>query len=241
MKTTDYIRDKVNSFEKGYVFTYEDFLTEVNKKEAVIKALNRMVASGKITKLSKGKYYKPEKTIFGDLAPSQYQVVKDLLESNGKVIGYLTGYSIYSQFGFTTQVSNVIQIGRNDTRPSFKRGNYSIVFLRQKNTISKENNPLLQLLDIIKTIKKIPDCAIKEACYSLLIKLKEKSSEELKRLVKLSMNYPPSTRALLGVALDEIEQDEITQSLFESLNPITSYDFVGAEQVFKSTEKWNIK
>ncbi len=95
MKTTDYIRDKVNSFAKGYVFTYEDFLTEVNKKETVIKALNRMVTSEKITKLSKGKYYKPEKTIFGDLAPSQYQVVKDLLESNGKVIGYLTGYSIY--------------------------------------------------------------------------------------------------------------------------------------------------
>jgi hypothetical protein len=55
------------------------------------------------------------------------------------------------------------------------------------------------------------------------------------------MNYPPSTRALLGVALDEIGKDEITQSLFESLNPITSYDFVGAEKVFKSTEKWNIK
>lgn len=241
MKTTDYIRDKVNTFAKGYVFTYEDFLTEVNKKEAVIKALNRMVASGKLTKLSKGKYYKPEKTIFGDLDPSQYQVVKDLLESNGKVIGYLTGYSIYNKFGFTTQVSNVIQIGRNDIRPSFKRGNYSIEFSRQKNTISKENNPLLQLLDIIKTIKKIPDCTIKEACSILLIQLKEKSLEDLKRLVKLSMNYPPSTRALLGAALDELKQNEITQSLLASLNPITSYEFTGAEKVFKSTEKWNIK
>ena len=115
------------------------------------------------------------------------------------------------------------------------------MFLRQKNTISKENNPLLQLLDFIKTIQKIPDCTIREACSNLLIKLKGKSPEELKRLVKLSMNYPPLTRTLLGVALDEIGQEEITQSLFESLNPITSYDFVGAEQVFKSTEKWNIK
>jgi hypothetical protein len=43
----------------GYVFTYVDFGISVDNKEAVIKALNRMVASGKIAKLSKGKNGKP--------------------------------------------------------------------------------------------------------------------------------------------------------------------------------------
>jgi hypothetical protein len=50
-----------------------------------------MVTSGKIAKLSKGKYYKPENTPFGNLQPNQAQVVKDLLEENGKITGYLTG------------------------------------------------------------------------------------------------------------------------------------------------------
>jgi hypothetical protein len=97
MKTSEYISLTIDRLPKGYVFTYADFITEVNKKEAVIKALNRMVASGKIMKLAKGKYYKPETTPFGNLLPDQKQVVKDLLEENGKIIGYLTGYSIYNQ------------------------------------------------------------------------------------------------------------------------------------------------
>jgi len=62
MKTAEYTTITVDRLTKGYVFTYADFPTEVNKKEAVIKALNRMVASIKISKLSKGKYYKPENT-----------------------------------------------------------------------------------------------------------------------------------------------------------------------------------
>jgi len=121
MKTTEYIKTKIDRLPKGYVFTYNDFLSDLNNKEAVIKALNRMAIAGKIDKLSKGKFYKPENTIFGKLQPSQEQIVKDLLESDGKTIGYLTGYSIFNQFGLTTQVSNTIQIAKNDTRPTFNR------------------------------------------------------------------------------------------------------------------------
>jgi hypothetical protein len=58
MKTSEYIAFTIDRLPKGYVFTYADFTTEVNQKEAVIKALNRMVVSRKIAKLSKGKYYK---------------------------------------------------------------------------------------------------------------------------------------------------------------------------------------
>ena len=80
MKTSDYIRDKIHRLPKGYVFTYIDFITDVNKREAVIKYLNRMVSSGEINKLSKGKYYKVEKSVFGDLPVEQYQIVKRFIE-----------------------------------------------------------------------------------------------------------------------------------------------------------------
>ena len=89
-------RDIVNTIDRlprGYVFTYGDFDADVRKKEAVIKALNRMAAAGKIAKLSKGRFYKPESTPFGELQPDRRQIVKDLLEENGKITGYLTGLS----------------------------------------------------------------------------------------------------------------------------------------------------
>lgn len=240
MKISEYISLTIDRIPKGYIFTYADFITDVNKKEAIIKALNRMVASGKIMKLAKGKYYKPETTPFGNLLPDQKQVVKDLLEENGKIIGYLTGYSIYNQLGLTTQVSNTIQIGRNQIRPNFKRERYTISFIKQKNTITKENIPLLQILDALRYIKKIPDAGIESSCRRFLSILKELTENDKSSLVRLALKYPPVTRALLGAMLEQLQQTKITQPLFKSLNPITKYKLSGISKVLIATEKWNL-
>lgn len=240
MKIAEYITNSIDRLPKGYVFTYEDFMGEVKKKEAVIKALNRMVASGKISKLSKGKYYKPEKTNFGELTPPQYQIVKDLLENDGKIIGYLTGFSIYNQLGLTTQVSNLIQIGRNEVRPAVKRERYTISFIRQRNTITKENIPLLQLLDAIRYIKKIPDSTLSTVCNRLLILVDKLSESEEKTIVRLSQKYPPATRALLGAILDQLDRSSNLNTLQNMLNPITQYKLKGVTKVLKTAENWNI-
>lgn len=240
MKITEYIAFNIDRLPKGYVFTYANFIAEVNRKEAVIKALNRMVASGKIAKLAKGKYYKPENTPFGNLQPSQVQVVKDLLEENGKITGYLTGYSIYNQLGLTTQVSNTIQIGKNQIRPNFIRERYKIAFLKQKNTITKESIPLLQLLDAIRYIKKIPDATVEASCARFLAIIKNLTDKEINMLVRLALNYPPATRALVGSLLDQLQQGNTTELLFKSLNPITTYRLTGASKVLSTTDKWNM-
>lgn len=240
MKVTDYIVFTVDRLPKGYVFTYADFVTEVNNKEAVIKALNRMAVSGKISKLSKGKFYKPETSIFGTLQPNQYQIVKDLVEEDGKPIGYLTGFSIYNQLGLTTQVSNTIQIGKNEVRPRFIRERYTISFIKQKNTITKDNIPLLQFLDAIRYIKKIPDASITQACRRFLAILKAYNDKEKTSLIRLALKYSPATRALLGALLDEVTKENSTEPLLKSLNPITTYSLKGAEKVLSTTKKWNI-
>ena len=240
MKTTEYIAYTIDRLPKGYVFTYEDFITDVNKKEAVIKTLNRMVSSGRIAKLSKGKYYKPEMTPFGNLQPPQEQVVKDLLEDNGKIVGYLTGLSIYNRLGLTTQISNVIQIGKNETRPSFRREQYTITFIRQKNVITKENIPFLQILDAIRYIKRIPDTTILDSVTRLLFILKNLSRSEQNSLTRLALKYPPSTRALLGVMLEKLKRKSPVEQLYKTLNPITKYKLGEAKKVLPDGEKWNI-
>ena len=239
MKITEYIAITINRFPKGYVFTYDDFISKVNERQAVIKALNRMAASGKIAKLSKGKYYKPESTPFGDILPSQKQVVKDLLEENGKPVGYLTGYSIYNKLGLTTQVSNTIQIGKNDIRPNVKRERYTIAFIKQKNTITKESIPLFQILDAIRYIKKIPDSNTRSSCLRFLEIVKGLNEKEISILIRSAMKYPPATKALLGAILDE-NKTTSTDILYNSLNPITKYKLTGASTVLSATEKWNI-
>jgi Family of unknown function (DUF6088) len=241
LKSIDNIQFKLNRFAKGYVFTYADFSTEVKSKEAIIKALNRMVVNGKLQKLAKGKYYKPEETIFGTLAPNEYQTVKDLLECDGKPIGYLTGLSMYATLGLSTQISNTIQIGRNDARPQLKRDQYIIKFIVQKNSITKENIKALQYLDAIRFIKKIPDTTNAQVCTRLLAILKKINAIDLTTLINLSKNYPASTRALLGALLEALGNTKHTAILRATLNPITSYQLTGLEKTLPNAISWNIK
>jgi hypothetical protein len=241
MKTSKHIAKKIDRLPKNYVFTYVDFVDEVNGKEAVIKALNRLVVSGKIAKLSKGKFYKPETTIFGVLQPNQTQTVKDLLEDTGKIVGYLTGFSIYNQLGLTTQVSNTIQISRNSIRPSFRRERFTITFIKQKNTITKNTIPLLQILDAIRYIKKIPDTDTVSAVKRFIVILSDLQEKDRTIIVRLAQKYPSATRALLGAMLEEIGETLLTKQLRKSLNPITTYKFSKIKQVLPNAEKWSIK
>ncbi len=241
MKVKEIVIKKVERLPKGYVFSYKDIIEDVNTKEAVIKNLNRMVASGKLSKLSKGRFYKPEITPFGKLEPNEYQIAKDLLQKNGKLIGYLTGLTIYNQLGLTTQLGNIIQIGRNETRPTIKRGKYKISFVKQKNKISKENIPLLQILDAIRYFKEIPDAKTSFLCDRFLNILSELSQINKTTLTRLALKYSPATRALVGALLDKTGDEELTVILQNSLNPITNYKLGITKNDLSTIEKWNIK
>jgi len=92
-----------------------------------------MAVSERIVKLSKGKFYKPENTVFGKLEPNQIQVVKYLLDDNGKTIGYLTGLSIYNQLNLTTQISNTIQIVNMKCILKLKRNSHHLRSKIKKN------------------------------------------------------------------------------------------------------------
>ncbi len=240
MKITDIVINRINRFKTGYVFTYKDFDIPVNKTEALKKTLSRLVASGKIIRLSKGQFYKQEITEFGALRPHEYQVVKDLLEANNKVIGYLSGVSIYNKLGLTTQVSNTIQIGTNIDRKSKKRGKYNIRFIRQKNTIYKDNIYLLQILDSIRFIKRIPDSDISSSYFKIRTLIKNLSENEKGMIAKLALKYSPGTRALTGSILDQVTESDITGKLLDSLNPVSvfPYNIIGDTTFDK--EKWRI-
>lgn len=239
MKGTDYILDKINRIPKGYVFTYKDFIDEVDLSfEAIVKFLNRLAQSNKINKLSKGKYYKPEETIFGVINPSPKQVVKDLLVEDGKLIGYLTGISVFSELGLTTQIGFEIQIGRNFPKAAIERKPYRIGFIVQKNVITADNIEYLQLLDALKLIKKIPDTTIVNSSKIIQKKLLKYTDKQLGYIQKLALKYPANTRALLGCLLENYTE---VSTLKKSLNPATKYQFNGILEEFPNAKNWNIQ
>ncbi len=241
MKISEIVTNKIDRFKTGYVFTYKDFPLPVEKINALKKVLSRLTESGKIVRLSKGRYYKPKEGITGSLKPNEYQVVKDLLEEDGKIIGYLSGINAFNKLGLTTQVSNTIQIGTNIDKKSIKRGKYTIRFIRQKNTITKENITLLQILDSIRFIKKIPYADINKSCERLRNIIQNLSDKEQEYLVKLAIKYNPAARALTGAILESFLDESYVDRLYKSLRGTTFYNLCLLGKTLPNNLKWHIK
>ena len=102
---------------------------------------------------------------------------------------------------------------------------------------------MLQLLDAIRFIKKIPDTTVDKSCKRLLSLLQDLSANEQQQLIRLAYKYSPATRALLGALLSnfKIKEAQMLNDLYKSLNPITRYTIVVSETVLPTAKSWNIK
>jgi predicted transcriptional regulator of viral defense system len=82
----------------------KDFNVKSQYKVAIVRLLSRLVAKGELEKISKGRYYKPRKTMFGTLKPAPPGIAKDFLEKESLLIGYITGTAAFAMMGLTTQI-----------------------------------------------------------------------------------------------------------------------------------------
>lgn len=235
------IKQKIITFPDDYVFTIADFDFKSQNQSAVVKALNRMAKSGEISKLAKGRFYKPRKTQFGELRPSVYQIAKDYIERNGKLTGYITGYSAYNALGLTTQISSYIQIGTNKSRRSVKREKYTISFILQRNPITRNNIEILRILDAVRFFREIPATTPDDACVRLKEIIRNLSNEQKGMLVKCLMNYTNYVRALCGAILEDVGCDKnLLESIRTSLNGVTEYRLPISEMVLPTKQNWRI-
>lgn len=241
MSIAGIINDRIEKIEVGAIFSYGDFNILPERMDAMAAALYRLASKGVIKRFGKGKYYKPKNGIFGEVPLMENQVLESILKKNGSWIGYITGTSAYNKLGLTTQITNEFTIATNELRKPIKLGRVKARFVKSYGKIEEKNIPLLQLLDAIKDFKNIPGTDPNTAINLLKIKLKELSSNERTKLVQLALNYPPSTRAVLGALLEFSINDSIILKLYKSLNPLSTYDLKINSETLPNKNKWNIK
>ena len=133
----------VNNVPIGTVFSIPDLhFPPVSSANIKVK-LNRMVRAGRLQKLVNGKYYRAMESVFGATLPSTEELVKDILYTDGKISGYLTGNSVWTSMQLTTQFSGTITVGVNARKASIRRAGQKIMFIVQHNKITSENIHLL--------------------------------------------------------------------------------------------------
>ena len=94
---------------------------------------------------------------------------------------------------------------------------YSIRFVQQANQISKNNIPLLQLLDSIKSIKRIPDSTPDSSYNRIREIMKSLDDKSIDSMVKLAMKYNPMTRAIVGAIIEDLFDEERARVLRDTL------------------------
>ncbi|MFZ6023901.1 MAG: DUF6088 family protein [Bacteroidota bacterium] len=234
------LKKAIADLGEGRVFDYT-ILAGGRSEQAILQALSRAVNKGEIIRMGKGKYYKPRQTRFGMLRPGEDELIRSLTEKNGKVTGYLTGSLLYNKLGLTTQISNQLLIARNGRLPVKNIHGYKIKFAARPFPITKKYIPLLQLLDVLRSIKEIPDSSVDTAIPVIVGHLKKLSIEQWRQLIKLALDYSPATRALLG-AITEINFPVAdTSLLMKSLNPLTKYPIGVSKKILPNKDRWHIE
>ncbi len=240
MNITTSIKTKVARIDTGEVFTYDTLSIPQSEFSAAAKALSRLVANGVIKRYKNGMYYKPKQTVFGELKPREDVLLKNYLFENDKQIAYITGVRLYNQLGLTTQVPNVVRLASKDKEIKTKIGNLIIKPAKSYVTITKKNVPLLQLLDVIKDFNNIPDMDKKKGVSFLKEKIENLTDEDKEKLINFAKAYPPKVRALLGAILEALSLDDLSESLKETINYLSSYKFGISEKTLPTASSWNI-
>lgn len=236
------IRERISDIPKGEIFGYEKFQLVNGKELAVAKALSRLVKEGKLRRVSKGKYYKPKQTKFGEKRPGEAEILKIYLKDGAKTIAYITGASLYNRMGISTQVPYVIEVATENPVPDREIEGYKIRFVKSRAPITKSRIPYLEILDVLKNIDRIPGTGANEALKRLLIKITSLAQKDLDKLSNLAFEYNPATRALLGAVLEYYCKDfNNSAKLRKTLSPYSTYRFNLDDHSLPNKSKWRIK
>lgn len=236
------IRKKIKSLPEGKTFGYDDLRIAKDDYTTAAKALERLQKEGLIKKVSKGVFYKPEQTVFGELKPDYNELLRPYLFENGKRVAYETGTSLYNRLGLTTQMAFRIKIASRGKRININRENLKADAVKSYAEVTDNNYETLGLLDAFKDIKKIPDSSVAQAIKRLSTIVNELNDKQTESFIKYALMYPPRVRALVGAVLENIgAKSKGIEKLKESLNPLTTIKLGVKENELPTKSNWYIE
>ena len=200
-KTTE---QQILDMPPGRLFKYSDLKIPAAQFEALAASLSRLAKKGVIRRLKKGYYYIPKKSVFGELKPSQNEIVRKFTFECNSQIGYESGLSVFNALGLTTQVPNGVTIVTRKPKSFDKVVNTRIRFIKTNINFKKSDIKLLQILDALKNIKNIPDSIIENSIRNIKAHFSKFTNKDLLRILTFVKNYNPSTKALVGAIISDI-------------------------------------
>lgn len=241
MNTAKKIVRRLRQLPEGTTFGYRDLSIEPREYLSAAKAIERLIAKGTVKRASSGVFYKPQRTVFGEVKPREEELLKPYLFREGKRRAYVTGAALFHRMGLTTQVPATIKIASQGKRIYTSVGSTKGKPVKSYVDVTDKNYPLLELLDALKDFKKISDLDKKAAITLLISRLSSLTSKEQQRLLTYALAYPPRVKALLGAMLETLPAPPELGALRRSLNPLSSYAYGLSKEWLPTMHNWNLK
>lgn len=201
------------------LWRFEDF--EDFSPAAIAQTLSRLARAGKLQRLSKGIYYRPRQTSFGESMASPAALQKLLPKGRA----FPSGISAANLLGFTTQIPKQKEIATSaGSLPRKLVGADTIIHTRRPAHWENLTDEEAAWLDFLRNAGKTSELLPEDTANKTIALLKEKGRFE--RLLKIAISEPPRSRAILGALGDEMgKKPAMLAKLRDSLNPLSRYDF----------------
>ena len=234
------LQAQIEKWQAGTTFKYQELAIAPEEYSAAVKAIERLIKKGTIQRASTGLFYKSKITAFGNLKPNEEALLKPYLFEGKERIAYVTGTALFNRLGLTTQVPKNIRVACRGKRIITKVGSLQIMPVKSYTEVTNQNYFLLELLDILKDFKTIPDTENNQVIKFVVQKFKKLSKKEQEKLIEIALKYPPRVRSLTGAILNMFNPKEPIIQLKKSINPLTVFEYGLDKKVLPNMEYWNI-
>ena len=235
------VNKTIGRMPAGRMFGYEIFPLYRDAPGAVVRAVNRAVEKRRLKRVAKGRFYRPRTGVFGDVPVSDAERLRDLLYRNGRRRGYVTGPALHNRLGLTTQIPKTVTIAVNRATQTKDFGTLRIKLVSRRAPISDSTVPLLEILDTLRDVKKIPNASVDRVIRAMAERLTHLTPNAMNRLQRLALDYySPVTRALLGMLLTHCG-NKVLPSLKASINPTTRFNLGLEPDEWPECRAWNLR
>jgi len=208
-------------------------------RNSVARVLSRLVEQGMLARVKRGVYSKVKETRFGPVTPAPLEVLsQEVQQDDNKCFG---GTFLFNNLGLTTQVPAVIEILNNKSSYPLKIGKTKVRYVRIRPLISKSTKRYIMLLEVLKNSGAIPGSSLETTKLWINQKLLAMDSKEANKLVRISFDYPPRVRALLGCLFQSLGQYPLAERLQKSLNENSTYRVGSIADSLENARDWSLK
>ncbi len=230
MSSRAIVEGKLVEFPENHLLFASKLYTETFANEmseaAYYKTLQRLCDKRALAKIAKGIYCKPVQTRFGDVLPSERQVIYEFTKN---ATGMVVGYTMYNNLNLTTQVAKSIEVYSSSIEERQKQ--VGKVFLKKQSLCFDENTTkAVQMLEVLQNYDTIQDMNNKRF-WAFCKEYSECYNSVACESVLASIKYSKRTVAFLQRILNYYNVDN---SLGRFLSPFSKYQIPSMEELYEA-------